>query len=32
MGGTDSDDFQSMTYLLIYADQFQIEGLVHSPF
>tara|TARA_R110001592_G_scaffold96331_4_gene276790 strand:- start:110803 stop:112092 length:1290 start_codon:yes stop_codon:yes gene_type:complete len=32
IGGTDPDDFQSMIHLLMYADKFQIEGLVSSPF
>ncbi len=32
IGGTDPDDFQSMIHLLTYADLFQIEGLVSSPF
>lgn len=32
IGGTDPDDFQSMIHLLMYADHFQIEGLVSSPF
>jgi hypothetical protein len=32
IGGTDPDDFQSMIHLLIYSDQFQIEGLVSSPY
>lgn len=32
IGGTDSDDFQSMVHLLLYADRFDIEGLVSSPF
>ena len=32
IGGTDPDDFQSMIHLLMYADQFQIEGLVASPY
>lgn len=32
IGGTDPDDFQSMIHLLMYADQFKIEGLVSSPF
>tara|TARA_R110002124_G_scaffold287193_1_gene471110 strand:- start:11810 stop:13099 length:1290 start_codon:yes stop_codon:yes gene_type:complete len=32
IGGTDPDDFQSMIHLLMYADQFEIEGLVASPF
>ena len=31
IGGTDPDDFQSMIHLLMYADLFQIEGLVSSP-
>jgi hypothetical protein len=31
IGGTDPDDFQSMIHLLMYADRFQIEGLVSSP-
>ncbi|GHB84736.1 nucleoside hydrolase-like domain-containing protein [Persicitalea jodogahamensis] len=32
IGGTDPDDFQSMIHLLMYADRFQIEGLVSSPY
>jgi hypothetical protein len=32
IGGTDPDDFQSMIHALMYADRFQIEGLVSSPF
>jgi hypothetical protein len=32
IGGTDPDDFQSMIHLLMYADQFEIEGLISSPF
>jgi hypothetical protein len=32
IGGTDPDDFQSMVHLLVYADCFDIEGLVSSPF
>jgi hypothetical protein len=32
IGGTDPDDFQSMVHLLVYADCFEIEGLVSSPF
>ena len=32
IGGTDPDDFQSMVHLLVYADQFDIEGLVSSPY
>jgi len=31
IGGTDPDDNQSMTHLLMYSDLFQIEGLVSSP-
>ena len=32
IGGTDPDDFQSMVHLLIYADRFDLEGLIASPF
>jgi hypothetical protein len=32
IGGTDPDDFQSMVHLLLYADLFDLEGLVSSPF
>ena len=32
IGGTDPDDFQSMVHLLVYADSFDLEGLVASPF
>ena len=32
IGGTDPDDFQSMVHLLVYADAFDIEGLVSSPY
>lgn len=32
IGGTDPDDFQSMVHLLVYADRFEIEGLVSSPY
>lgn len=32
IGGTDPDDFQSMVHLLLYADLFDIEGLISSPF
>ncbi len=32
IGGTDPDDFQSMVHLLAYADCFDVEGLVSSPF
>jgi len=31
IGGTDPDDNQSMTHLLMYSNMFQIEGLVSSP-
>ncbi|WP_207421398.1 nucleoside hydrolase-like domain-containing protein [Desertivirga brevis] len=31
IGGTDPDDNQSMTHLLMYSDRFNIEGLVSSP-
>ena len=32
IGGTDPDDVQSMVHLLAYADLFDIEGLVSSPY
>lgn len=32
IGGTDPDDNQSMIHLLMYADLFDIEGLVSSPY
>lgn len=32
IGGTDPDDFQSMIHYLMYADQFQTEGLIASPY
>jgi hypothetical protein len=32
IGGTDPDDFQSLVYLLVHADCFDIEGLISSPF
>ena len=32
IGGTDPDDFQSMVHLFVYADRFEIEGLISSPF
>jgi len=32
IGGTDPDDFQSMVHFLLYADHFDIEGLVSSPY
>ncbi|MGD8237057.1 MAG: DUF1593 domain-containing protein [Armatimonadota bacterium] len=31
IGGSDPDDFQSMVHLLLYADVFDIEGLISSP-
>lgn len=31
IGGTDPDDNQSMIHLLMYANEFDIEGLVSSP-
>ena len=32
IGGTDPDDFQSMVHFLVYADLFDVEGLVSSPY
>lgn len=32
IGGTDPDDFQSMVHLLVYADSFDLEGIVSSPY
>ncbi len=32
VGGTDPDDFQSLVHLLVYADRFDLEGLVSSPY
>lgn len=32
VGGTDPDDIQSMVHLLAYADCFNVEGLVSSPY
>ena len=32
IGGTDPDDQQSMVHLLLYADVFDLEGLVSSPY
>ena len=32
IGGTDFDDFQSLVHLLAYADRFEIEGLISSPY
>ena len=31
IGGTDPDDNQSMAHLLMFGEQFEIEGLVSSP-
>ncbi|NUN96989.1 MAG: DUF1593 domain-containing protein [Candidatus Omnitrophica bacterium] len=31
IGGSDNDDFQSMVHFLLYADLFDIEGLLSSP-
>ena len=31
IGGTDPDDNQSMTHLLMYSDKIDIEGMVSSP-
>jgi cellulose-binding protein/uncharacterized protein DUF5060 len=31
IGGSDPDDFQSMIYLMMYADLFDIEGIISSP-
>jgi Cellulose-binding Sde182, nucleoside hydrolase-like domain len=32
IGGTDQDDFQSMVHFLLYADMFDVEGIVSSPY
>jgi hypothetical protein len=32
IGGTDPDDLQSMVHFLLYADVFDVEGLVSSPY
>jgi hypothetical protein len=32
IGGTDPDDFQSMVHFLLYADVFDVEGIVSSPY
>lgn len=32
IGGTDPDDDQSIVHLLLYADEFDLEGLVSSPY
>ncbi|MBD3375545.1 DUF1593 domain-containing protein, partial [candidate division KSB1 bacterium] len=31
IGGSDPDDFQSMIHYLLYADLFDTEGLISSP-
>jgi hypothetical protein len=31
IGGEDNDDYQSMVHFLVYADLFDIEGLISSP-
>lgn len=31
IGGSDPDDYQSMVHFLVYADVFDIEGLISSP-
>ncbi len=32
IGGTDPDDFQSMVHFLLYADVFDVEGMISSPY
>lgn len=32
IGGTDPDDFQSMVHFLLYADVFDVEGIISSPY
>ena len=32
IGGTDFDDFQSFVHLLVYADTFDLEGMIASPY
>jgi Protein of unknown function (DUF1593) len=32
IGGTDPDDFQSLVHFLLYADMFDVEGLISSPY
>lgn len=32
IGGTDPDDFQSIIHYLMYADRFETEGLISSPY
>ncbi|MFW6370829.1 MAG: DUF1593 domain-containing protein [Bacteroidota bacterium] len=31
IGGNDPDDFQSLVHFLVYANEFDIEGLISSP-
>ncbi|MFA6241526.1 MAG: DUF1593 domain-containing protein [Candidatus Hydrogenedentales bacterium] len=31
IGGSDNDDYQSMVHFLVYADAFDVEGLISSP-
>lgn len=31
IGGSDSDDFQSMVHFLVYTDVFDVEGIISSP-
>jgi hypothetical protein len=31
IGGSDFDDFQSLVHLFVYADRFDIEGIISSP-
>jgi Protein of unknown function (DUF1593) len=32
IGGTDPDDFQSLVHFFLYADMFDVEGLISSPY
>lgn len=32
IGGTDPDDFQSMVHFLVYADMFDVEAIISSPY
>src|SRR5665811_1668758 len=31
IGGSDPDDYQSMVHFLVYADMFDVEGIISSP-
>lgn len=31
IGGSDPDDYQSMVHFLMYADRFEVKGLISSP-